>query len=34
MLKILTDLSPKVPPRHLQTHAILSGNHQCFSALC
>jgi len=25
---MLTDVSPKVPPRHLQTHAIFSGNLQ------
>ena len=27
-LNIFADVSPKVPPRHLQTHAILSGNLQ------
>jgi len=35
----LTDVSPKVPPRHLQTHAILSGNlqnvfQQCAQKTC
>ena len=32
-LKILTDVSPEVLPRHLQTHAILSGNLQKFFSI-
>jgi len=29
---ILTDVSPKIPPRHLQTHAIKQLSPNCFSA--
>ena len=32
-LHILTDVSPKVSLRHLQTHAILSDNLQTFYSI-